>query len=390
MRTSTAARCSRAPRLLAFAILLLVASSARAQGPEATPGVETGSLDGAPFRIELPEHWNRRLVLYAHGYDMVKTPRQAPGWEDAQQAAFRAVFLSRGYAFAQSDYRSQGWAVKEALQDLEALRRHFVERHGAPARTYITGHSMGGFMTVVTLERHPEAYDGGLPLCGPYLPALTFMTDSLFSMLVTYDPMFPDVLHLAHDGRLDPAATPGPSPQQIGAALQTSPEKAVRYAARFREKPEALPAVLWFYREILRELIARAGGVPFDNRGTVYMGFGDDAALNRGIGRYAADPAAREYLVANASTTGKHQDPILAVHTTDDPVVDPEYANLYQVESDAAGSPDLFVQRFVVASGHCTIAPALVGAAFDDLVRWVEKKEEPAAGEQKPPAAPSQ
>jgi pimeloyl-ACP methyl ester carboxylesterase len=371
--------------IAAASCALLLSQAAAGQTPSAAPGVETGAIAGAPFRIEVPDHWNGALVVYAHGYDAVKVPRPATNWG---QAEVRTVFLSRGFAVAQSDFRTQGWAVKEALEDLEALRLHFIARHGKPSRTYLTGHSMGGFITIVMLEQHQDAYDGGLAICGPYLPALVFMTDSLFSMLVTFDAIFPGVLQLAHDGRLDPAAAPGPTPQQIGAALQASPEKAVRYAARFRVKPEAVPYILSFYREILRELITRAGGNPFDNLGTIYMGFGDDAALNRGIGRYAADPAARAYLLANASTTGRHVSPILALHTTDDPIVDPEYANLYQVESAQAGSGDLFVQRFVVASGHCAVDAPLVGAAFDDLVRWVEKKEKPAAGEQKPPAAP--
>ena len=377
-----------AHRLIAAAsFVLLLSQAAAGQTPSAASGVETGAIAGAPFRIEVPDNWNGALVVYAHGYDAAKVPRPATNWDEARHAAIRTPFLSRGFAVAQSDFRTQGWAVKEALEDLEALRLHFIARHGKPSRTYLTGHSMGGFITVVMLEQHQDAYDGGLAICGPYLPALVFMTDSLFSMLVTFDAMFPDLLHLAHDGRLDLAAAPGPTPQQMGAALQASPEKAARYAARFREKPEAVPYILSFYREILRELMARAGGNPFDNLGTIYMGFGDDAALNRSIGRYAADPAARAYLLANASTTGRHISPILALHTTDDPIVDPEYANLYEVESAQAGSGDLFVQRFVVASGHCAVDAPLVGAAFDDLVRWVEKKEKPAAGEQKPPAA---
>ena len=350
--------------------------------------VDTGVIDGAAYRIEFPEHWSGTLVLYAHGYEMVQTPRLPVTFKGSGAIAYRAEFLSRGAAFAETAYRTQGWAVKEALADIEALRRYFIQKYGKPTHTYLNGHSMGGFLTVVTLEREPEAYDGGLALCGPYLPALTFMGDSLFPMLVTFDALFPGVLHLTSNGTLDLEAAHGPAPAEIGAAMRRAPEIAGRYAARFRLRPEEVPATLWFYREILRELIARAGGNPFDNQGAIYTGFGDDAALNREVGRYAAVPAARAYLIENATTSGRHPNPILAVHTTDDPIVDPEYAVLYQAESAEAGSADLFVQRFVVATGHCAIAPPLVGAAYDDLVRWVEKKEKPAAGEQRPPAAP--
>jgi pimeloyl-ACP methyl ester carboxylesterase len=375
---------------MAVTVGALLCAAPTVLGQTAPAGaVETGALAGANYRIEMPARWNHQLVIYAHGYRTVRTPRLATNWDDMQQPALRSEFLSRGFAIAQTEYRTDGWAVKEAVEDLEALRLHFIRQHGRPAKTYIAGHSLGGLLTVITLEQRAGVYAGGLALCGPYLPALTVMTDSLFSMLVTFDALFPNVLHLGHDGVLDPAATAPPTSQAIGAALKASPEQALRYAARFREKPEAVPFILAFYREILRELVARAGGNPFDNTGTVYAGFGDDARLNREVGRYAANPSARAYLVANGSTTGRHTDPILAVHTTDDPIVDPEYANLYDVESTAAGSPDLFVQRFVVASGHCAIPAPLIGAAFDDLVAWVEKKTKPAAGEQHPPPAPA-
>lgn len=374
------------------ALSALVSSSVSARHParsgtEPPKGVDAGVLDGAAYRIEFPEHWNGTLVIYAHGYEVAQTPRPEVTFKGRGAEAYRSEFLSRGAAFAETGYHAQGWAVKEALADIDALRRYFIGKYGKPTHIYMNGHSMGGFLTVVTLERAPDAYDGGLALCGPYLPALTFMSDSLFPMLVTFDALFPGVLHLTADGVLNLEAAHGPGIGEIGAAMRTAPDVAARYAARFRLRTEEVPSTLWFYREILREMIARAGGNPFDNQGAIYAGFGDDAAFNRRVGRYAAVPAARAYLIENATTSGRHADPILAVHTTDDPIVDPEYAFQYLAESAEAGSADLFVQRFVVASGHCAIAPPLVGAAYDDLVRWVEKKEKPAAGEQRPPAA---
>ena len=172
--------------------------------------VDTGVIDGAAYRIEFPEHWSGTLVLYAHGYEMVQTPRLPVTFKGSGAIAYRAEFLSRGAAFAETAYRTQGWAVKEALADIEALRRYFIQKYGKPTHTYLNGHSMGGFLTVVTLEREPEAYDGGLALCGPYLPALTFMGDSLFPMLVTFDALFPGVLHLTSNGMLDLEAAHGP------------------------------------------------------------------------------------------------------------------------------------------------------------------------------------
>lgn len=40
---------------------------------------------------------------------------------------------------------------------------------------------------------------------------------------------------------------------------------------------------------IQAELVQRTGGNPFDNRDTVSSGGPDDAAVNRGVKRYAAE-----------------------------------------------------------------------------------------------------
>ena len=35
----------------------------------AAPRTETGEIDGAKFRIDVPENWNGGLVMYCHGYN---------------------------------------------------------------------------------------------------------------------------------------------------------------------------------------------------------------------------------------------------------------------------------------------------------------------------------
>ncbi len=46
---------------------------------------------------------------------------------------------------------------------------------------------------------------------------------------------------------------------------------------------------------VLREFEQRAGGIPVDSRKTIYPAFGDDAAFNRQVKRYAGSPAALAY-----------------------------------------------------------------------------------------------
>src|SRR5258707_6326380 len=106
------------------------------------PKTETGEINGAKFRIDVPEKWNGGLVVYCHGYS------DSPGTYENKPNPFIDIFTSQGYAFVQSGYAAGGWAIQEAVEDTEALRRYFMRKYGAPKETYITGHSMGGFLTM--------------------------------------------------------------------------------------------------------------------------------------------------------------------------------------------------------------------------------------------------
>ena len=361
----------------ALAICLGSAPALRAQPAPAAPAavIDTGEINGAAYRIEIPANWNRGLVMYAHGYQRVG---QKPGDPDSpRRAELRNVFLSRGFAFAESAYSAQGWAVKEGIEDTEALRRYFAAKHGKPGETYITGHSMGGHITIATIERYPEAYQGALPMCGPLGPAVDFFDNSLFDMLVVFEAFFPGTIG-------DPYTPGGPATfAKVEAAIAASPERAAVYAARFARQVSALPDVLSFFHTIAGELNTRAGGPPFDNANRIYNGFGDDLALNRTVKRYQAVPAAREYLRQYSTPSGRLADPVLTIHTiADDLVIGPD-VTAYEVIAGLAGAADRFVVRFVDADGHCNFTGAHIGNAFDDLRAWAKAGKRPAAGEQK-------
>ena len=214
------------PWQLAVARTLSLVPSHHAQARQAAAAntVDIGVIAGAPYYIEIPVKWNKGLVLHTHGYTPGATSRRRH--DSPQHKAFRDVFLSRGFAFAASDYSRQGWAVKEGIEETEALRRHFVAKHGQPSETYITGHSMGGHITMAILERHPEAYQGGLPLCGPLGGALDFLTAGPFDMLVTFEAIFPGTIGSPYEAR------PG-TRDRINAALAAHPERAARFAQHY-------------------------------------------------------------------------------------------------------------------------------------------------------------
>jgi len=365
--------------LVALLVVLGVVGAPSAQeAAKSEAKVETGQIDGAAFRIEVPAAWNKGLVMYCHGYEVAGTP--PTNFDDLMSKAVRNVFLSRGFAFAQSAYRTKGWAVKEAIEDTEGLRRYFVSKYGRPRETFVTGHSMGAVITIATLERYPEVYAGAMPMCGPLSPALDFFEDRVFDMLVTFEYYFPGTVGSAVETAADFKFSFAGS-DKIREALKASPEKSAMFARRYNVTLTELPGVLSFWQAIMKELKERTGGNPFDNRNTIYSGFDDDAAVNRGVKRYAADPKAREYVRQYYTPTGRVSDPVLTVHTTYDQLVPARDVSYYDVTSGIAGTADFFVARFVVANGHCNISPPRTAAAFDALLQWVHEHKRPSPGE---------
>lgn len=360
--------------LLLAATPVLAPAAAQTASPVQANTVETGAINGAPFYIEVPNQWNKGLVLYAHGYTVAGG--QPPAMESPGMRGLIDVFVSRGFAFAASSYSRQGWAVKEAIEDTEALRRYVVSKYGAVSETYITGHSLGGHITMATIERYPDAYQGAMPMCGPLGAAVDFLNNGLFDMLVTFEAVFPGTIGSPYQPTAD-------VPNKVKAAIAADPERAARYAQRFGRTPAQVAGALPFFQIIAAELKQRAGGEPFDNQNRIYSGFGDDAAINRTVKRYTAQPAAREYVRLYATPTGRIADPMLTIHTTSDALVLGNDVTAYEVPAALAGTSDRFVARFVEATGHCNFTPAQTGRAFDALLAWAREGKRPEGGEQK-------
>lgn len=351
------------------AVLLLFAVPLFAQ-----TRIETGEIDGAQFRIDVPANWNHGLVMYCHGYSA------EPGKFDGKPApdVFRG-FLKAGYAVAQSGYSSDGWAVQDAVGNTEALRRYFNRKYGPVARTFITGHSMGGLLTALMMERFPGTYQGGLALCGPLTDMPTFLLQA-FNARAVFDFYFPGVFPPLDKTPPD-FRNSKPMVRRVVDAMKQKPDAAetVRRYGQVHSIEDAAGG-LGLLTEVLADLRRRSGGNPFDNRNVVYTVDGDSNALNRGIRRYAADSVAAAYVAAWYSPTGKLDAPMLAIHTTYDPIVATSAPDSYAVRARAAGNAGLFVLQFVEHDGHCAITPDETAAGFSELLGWVNSGSAPAPG----------
>lgn len=350
----------------------------------AEPKVETGAINGAAFRIDVPDSWNGGLVVYCHGYNA-----QPITYNSQKLAAQLQVFLDQGYAVAQSGYAAGGWAIQEAAVDTESLRRYFVAKYGKPKETFITGHSMGGFLTMLLMETYPTVYDAGLPLCGPLAPASWFLSRGAFDGIVLFNYYFPGVLP-------DPTRVPKDFVNnrevqaKIEQALDASPEKAaaLRHQNDLKSNHD-LASTTAFVVYAVKELMERAGGNPFDNRNVIYHGTLDDNVTNATVPRYAADPKAAAYVRTYYTPTGRILNPMLAIHTSYDPLVPVWIPNNYESTVETTGTANLFVQQYVKHDGHCNILADEIARAFAELREWKSKGTRPHGGELPRPSGTS-
>jgi pimeloyl-ACP methyl ester carboxylesterase len=344
----------------------------------ASPKTEIGAINGAAFRIDVPENWNGGLVVYCHGYAAEPQKFEKPALEP-----YLTVFTDQGYAVVQSGYAAGGWAVQEAAVDTENLRRYFVEKYGQPKETMITGHSMGGFLTMMLMETQPATYDAALPLCGPLASSELFLSRGAFDSYVLFNYYFPGILP-------DPTKIPKDFVNnrdlvaKIQQALDAAPEKAAslrHFHDGNLKSNRDLAGTTAFLAYLLKELNERAGGNPFDNRNTIYNGTLDDAKTNAEIKRYAGDPKAQLYLRTYYTPTGRILNPMLAIHSSYDPLVPVWIPNTYQTITELAGDSNLLVQQYVNHDGHCAILPEEIRRGFSELREWKNHGVRPTAGE---------
>ncbi|HEY3520961.1 MAG TPA: alpha/beta hydrolase [Rhodanobacteraceae bacterium] len=358
-----------------FAAAICASAATRAQ-------TEIGTLQGASYRIDVPARWNHQLVVFYHGTSESPVVFSA---KDVLSPMFDGL-LARGYAVLQSGYSEGGWAIEAGARDTERLRRHFIAHHGRPVQTWLMGMSMGGTLIARTAEAQPKAYAGALSLCGAVQPSDALLNQG-FALRVAFDYYFPGLL-----GPLVPV--PGD--------YRADDKTVAKIQAALDSNPKATQALLRWYgaadEKNLAAIIADAGddtlglqhrlhGNPFDNANLIYVGSGDDYALNDGVHRYRADARAAAWLSRWYTPSGRLLMPMLELHDTADPLVPAGGVFDYALLVQRAGFSDHFVQQYVNREGHCVFTPRQIDTAFDELVDWVDRGRRPAPGKLPPSSA---
>jgi pimeloyl-ACP methyl ester carboxylesterase len=348
------------------------------EGQTPVAGCSDGVLEhGALYRVCFPATWNGDLVLYAHGYVAPHRGLALPEDQIGGQSVSGTV-TRMGYAFATTSYRANGLIAPEAVDDLIELVDTVERRHRPdPTRAVIVGFSEGGLVATLAVERHPDRFDGALAGCGP-IGNFRAQLDYIGDFRVVFDYLFPGVIpgsaveipQPVRD-RWDEIYTPAivvALAADFDAALELVNITAAPVAGNdLRSIAETTVGILWYNVFGTEDAQQRLGGQPFDNSIRAYSGSSADAALNAGVARFTADPAALAAL-ARFETSGNLQVPVVNPHTTGDPIVPFNQMTLYGAKVSQAGAGSQLTQTAVERHGHCSFQAAELLGAFSTLI----------------------
>jgi hypothetical protein len=354
---------------------------------------------GAFYWIAIPAKWNPAtgvLVMHAHGGPADTGPaRPERSREDLQRWA---VTVKAGHAWAGSTYRRGGYGVTMAAEDTERLRRIFVQHFGRPRRTLLHGQSYGAGVASKAAELHGGAdspYDGVLLTSG-VLGGGTRAYDFRLDLRVVYqyvcrnhpragEPQYPLWMGLPADSQLTRGELAARIDECTGidkpAAARTAQQRAnlatILNVVRIPEKSLVghMNWATWLFRDLTQ--LRLGGRNPFSNLEARYAGSQDDAALNAGVMRYAADPSAVRALAQDSAPEGQVRRPTLTLHAIDDPTAFVELESLYREIRERAGTGDLLVQTFSAEAKHSFLSTPEYPALFSALLAWIDRGEKP-------------
>jgi len=330
---------------------------------EAMPGARaiSGGDDGGLYRIEIPHNWNGELVLWAHGFVDSRGPQGArlrvgfPGGGQAGQGpSFREHLVAKGFAWAASSYRCNGYVPGVGLLDTMALVDVFSKVNGgkAPQRVYLAGGSMGGHVTILGLQEFPKTFAAGLAMCpaGPgemdFLAAVAAASEKISGVTVS------------------------------GAARN---EDAAQLTRALGEPPA--------YTEMGRQLAGAQIEISGGPRPFALEGLAPRFTLNVIAGAAVRESpewngaGARARYEETSPFDGRIERPLMTLHGTGDLYVPISLQQVLKRAVDTAGRPHLLVQRIMRIPGHCAFSRQEQVRAFDDLVAWVRAGRRPEGDE---------
>jgi pimeloyl-ACP methyl ester carboxylesterase len=373
----------------------------------------TGEINGAPYRIAIPENWNGVLLVYGHGY---RDKADHPGEVDnrnadiAPNSALANALLAQGYALAGSAYRDNGWEIEGGIHDLKDLTVYFRDTYGQPDKTILWAFSMGTYIAFESMERFGGIYDGALCGCAGGAGA-TQSWDGAGDLALAYDTVFgmPSSWGNVGDVRdtidfetevqpklVTEVSNPANFPKfEFLRLVAGTPGRGITPPAPPAFYPGWVFTDMFLTMEARSELERRAGGPIVQNldrdynltaaERTYLMGLGipgaviDGWLLQMNNSRiFEAPKFSRNYVEHYANYTGRIKHPILTMHTVIDPLITVAQEHEYAETIATAGRTRLLKQVYTNGVGHCNFTGPQLLTAVGSIRSWVETGMKPA------------
>jgi alpha-beta hydrolase superfamily lysophospholipase len=402
----------------------LVANPETATAQPADPPREyTGTLEGAKYRVVVPEDWNGTLVLFSHGYFPGEffPGGELPFHPVANRTETEAWLLGQGFALAASLFQGGGldYQLGSAVQDQSRLLDWIQENVGPPQRTIAYGQSLGAVTAIHHAEQEPDRIDGVLTIGGVMDPVGHF--DAILDMNVATKVLLTDGTDANGNpieivDASDPQASRAALLAAIQAATQT-PQGRARLAliaalntvTGWYDAHEPRPTdrddwilgqAAWLHDAYTlslgptgrADLEAKVGGNPSTTVGVDYARqlarSGDRSAVRaayRAAGldldadlasldaepRIAADPVARATMTSHRPQ-GTTPSPVLTLHTTGDGGAPPAQERSFADQVRRAGAPSNVRSLYVDRGAHLSLNAAEEIVALQTLLHKVE------------------
>ncbi len=367
-----------------------------------------GDYKGGFWQISLPalEIWNnsetilgmpRVMVFYAHGMVDPYPYEEIEILENIIDGIpVKDIITGLGMGYTTTSYRDNGLVVLDAIMDIQQLtivvKKFFLDHpeYLPPDLLILGGPSEGGLVTVKTLEKYPQLFDGGISICGPigsFYDQLQHNGD--FHVLFNYF-FAPELAYLGIDlgspegvpERTMDAWKYGNLQAIFGSILEMEltsgyPNRVTQLLNCLKVNVAGIPdletmgtAIIQLLRYnimLTNDVMERMKGVPYTNVGKVYEGSENDEALNSGIERIDNPSFERaKNFIRKYETSGSINAPLVIIHTTGDHVTPFWHQEKYASNIDPKSS-DFLCRIDVNKYGHCTISTANIVAAFSCL-----------------------
>lgn len=372
----------------------------------ASVGVATRCLsgqdaNGAWYVIAVPEAWNNRLIVHAHGGPRTGAPGATDSLEDLDRFS---VMVRQGYAWIGTTYRRGGYGVRMAAEDADNSRRIFWDRFGRPQRTLLHGQSWGGNVAAKMSELYALDADGrhnydGVLITNGVLSGGTRAYQFRAGLRAVYqfycgnhpapgEAAYPVWQGLPRDSRMTRAELRRRVETCTGVdrpAGRRTPAQAGRLrdilAVTGVQEDQLISHLAWatfLFQDLVQE---RLGGQnPFDNSTVRYAGSSDDAALNAGVERFAADPEAVARLAYDSDLSGLIVLPTVTLHALHDPTASFTVEAAYARTVASAGRSHLLVQVATDEDQHSKLADAGYLTVLSALEAWIDTGTPPDPG----------